>query len=525
MHKRLIKIFMGLILFGISAGSLALLSARTGRVQHFNEATRPARIFPDYGGAVIPPNIAPLNFEIRDPGIAFAARISSRNGEPIEIPGKGATVSIPGKPWQRLLSQNRGEEIRIEIFVKTHDGQWTRPEPVTLQIASEDIDPHVIYRKMFGTPRQVRGAMRICSRNLADFDESVLLSSSDAGNACLNCHTFPRNNTDEMLIGIRSPHYGTATLLVEGDSVQRIDKKFGYTSWHPAGKLAAYSINNLPMFYHTSRDEIRDTVDLDSMLAFYRSDTKTNFTIPQLSRKERLENWPTWSADGRYLYYCSAPKLWADDAEYPPVQYDQVRYDLMRIPYDSGTGEFGEPETVLSSKDTGKSVSMPQCSPDGQWLTFCMCDHGYFPAWQEDSDIFLMALHGQAGPPFRYERLDLNSNKSESWHTWSSNSRWLVFSSKSLHGYFTRLFIAYIDSQGKAHKAIVLPQEDPCYYESSLEMFNTAALVTQPPQVSGEKLTRAIREAGGVPVNVPGTGSTPVARPAPQNIPGESQRD
>jgi len=28
---------------------------------------------------------------------------------------------------------------------------------------------------------------------------------------------------------------------------------------------------------------------------------------------------------------------------------------------------------------------------------------------------------------YKYSRLDINSSESESWHSWSSNSRWIVF--------------------------------------------------------------------------------------------------
>ena len=166
---------------------------------------------------------------------------------------------------------------------------------------------------------------------------------------------------------------------------------------------------------------------------------------------------------------------------------------------------------------------MPRCSPDGRWISFCLCDYGYFPAWQEDSDIYLMDLKASAVPPFPYRRLELNSDKSESWQTWSSNSRWLVYSSKGLHGAFTRLFISYIDPAGRVHKPIVLPQKDPAIYESSLLTFNTAELVTEPPPVRGERLAKVFRRPSDIPLTLSTTGATPIAKP-PQT-PGLTQRD
>lgn len=512
----------------VIAWMVAWASRRAERVDHFVTVNRSVRIFPDYDGVVIPPNIAPLNFEIREEGTAYAARISSSQGDPIEVSSRAPILQIPKGAWHKLLAENRGGELCIEVFIKDSSGRWIRPRATICRIAREDIDRYLVYRKMHMGHMHVRTPIGIYCRDLTDFKESEVLSCADCGRACLNCHSFAQNRTDRMLIGLRSPQYGVATLLVEGNFVHRLDKKFGYTSWHPSGRLAAFSVNNLPMFYHASRNEARDTIDLDSMLAFYNTDTKSIITVPQLARKDRLENWPAWSSDGRHLYFCSAPKLWTDDAEYPPIQYDQVRYDLMRIPYDPNADVWGEPETVLSSSDTGKSIAMLRCSPDGKWLSFCMCDYGYFPTWQESSDIYLMDLHASAATPFSYRRLEFNSRRSESWPTWSSNSRWLVYSSKAQNGFFTRLFLCYVDPEGNVHRPIVLPQKDPTFYESCLQNYNTAELVVHPPRVTGRRLARVFRRPSEISLRLPTTGPTPIVNPTGQSgreAPGRVLRD
>ncbi len=523
MPKWSVKILVLVTLLLAGGGLIVWVSARVPMPGQAVSLDEPVTIFPDGNGAVIPPNIAPLNFEVRRRGLAYAARISSKQGDPIEVSGHSPALRIPEGAWRKLLAQNRGEELRIEIFIEDKPGLWLRPRPVSARIAREEIDRYLVYRKMYATHQQMRGPVRICCRDLTGFDESVVLSSSGTGKACVNCHSFPQNRTDRMLVGLRSPQFGVATLAVAGDAMHRIDKKFGYTSWHPTGRLAAYAINNLPMFYHASRNEIRDTIDLDSMLSFYRSDTQSIFTVPQLARKDRLENWPAWSGDGRYLYFCSAPRVWTDKAEFPPVQYDQVRYDLMRIAYDPNTDRWGEPEIVLSAQDAGKSIAMPRCSPDGRWLSFCLCDYGYFPPWQEGSDIYLLDLQAPAGTPRPYRRLDISSNRSEGWQTWSSNSRWLVYSSKGANGLFTRLFLSYIDVEGRAHKPIVLPQEDPAFYGSCLQLYNNAELVTAPPHVTAEQLAAAFRKHSRI--LTPTTGATPIARPTPQSTFDQTQRD
>jgi hypothetical protein len=42
-----------------------------------------------------------------------------------------------------------------------------------------------------------------------------------------------------------------------------------------------------------------------------------------------------------------------------------------------------------------------------------------------------------------------------SWHSWSPNSRWLVFSSKA-NGPYTQLWLAHVDENGEDAPAVVL---------------------------------------------------------------------
>ena len=56
-------------------------------------------IYPDYTGLVIPPNIAPLNFEIGLPGESYITRISSPAGK--ELVAEGNTILVNKSPSPR----------------------------------------------------------------------------------------------------------------------------------------------------------------------------------------------------------------------------------------------------------------------------------------------------------------------------------------------------------------------------------------------------------------------------------------
>lgn len=484
-------------------------------IGEFTRSNREIKIQPDYTDTVIPPNIAPLNFMITEEGQQYFVKIYSKHGKPVEVRSKTAKILIPGRSWKKLLNLNRGQELFFDIYVQKQNNQWEL-FTISNKIANEDIDSFLVYRKMQPTDTYYNGPIGIYQRDLENFDETVIIDNSFDTVYCVNCHTFCKNDPDKMLLGIRTISEGQshATLMVDGEKTQKLDAKFGYTSWHPSGRMAVYSLNHLPMYFHfrSNRDEVRDTIDLDSALAYFMVDDKVTKTVPQLSDKARLENWPAWSGDGRYLYFCSAPKLWSNISvqNFPPEKYKQVKYDLMRISYDIDQDKWGKLETVLSSKQAGGlSIAMPRISPDGRWLVFCMCEYGFFPTWQSNSDLYMIDLHkAETTGKYEHRRLEINSDQSESWQSFSSNSRWIVFSSKRDYGVFTKPYFSYIQNSGNVSKPILLPQKDPEFYNSCLLTYNTPELITEPVRHVKGRLASTFRKDEKMELNMPITGAT-----------------
>ncbi len=517
--RRRIAFGLGIPAVLLATGGLMFLTLCSGEVPD-GEITRVERapsIRPDFSGVTVPPNVAPLNFVVEEEGERFYVKIHSEQGRPVEVFSRTGTIIIPEGPWRRLLEANRGGALHLDVYVRNPGGRWNRFDTITDRIAREDIDGYVAYRRM-NTPRGPWNISIRC-RDLGGFGEDMVLGyRSGFEGGCVNCHTPLRNDPDTMLMGFRVRKLGTGTLLVGGGEAKKIKRKFGYSSWHPGGKVAAYSVNDLPVFFHTARKEVRDTADKDSYIAYYLVDRKTTKTCPQLSRKDRLENWPAWSADGRHLYFCAAPRPWKDPVGDPPGRSREVKYDLERISYDAETDRWGKVETVLSAAETGKSIGMPKISPDGRWLSFCMFDYGFFPNWRKESDLYLVDLKAaEKSGKYEYRRMELSSDRSESWHSWSLNGRWLAFSSKRDNGIFTRIYLGYVDEAGRAHKPFVLPQEDPGYYDSCMDAFSNPEFLVRPVPVGRGTLQAVIRGSDEIPVDAVSmpTSKTGRLRPAP----------
>jgi tetratricopeptide (TPR) repeat protein len=69
---------------------------------------------------------------------------------------------------------------------------------------------------------------------------------------------------------------------------------------------------------------------------------------------------------------------------------------------------------------------------------------------QPDSALYIIPAEGGQA-----RRLECNTSRMNSWHSWSPNGKWLVFSSKAYSPY-TQLFLTHVDEQGHSTPAVVL---------------------------------------------------------------------
>ena len=213
--------------------------------------------------------------------------------------------------------------------------------------------------------------------------------------------------------------------------------------------------------------------------------------IPQLSTQEYCETWPNWSGDGKYLYFSRCPVSWPDpkpnQERVLPENYKQVRYDLMRVSYEAATRTFGEPETLVTARETGKSCLQPSVSNNGRFVAFFLADFGPFPINNPESDIYLMDMKTRS-----YKAMACNSPQAESMVRWSGNDRWILFGSKRRDILYTRLYFAYVDENGQSRRAVELPQEDPLTAETDLRLFTTASFLNAPHPFNSKDLINCI---------------------------------
>jgi hypothetical protein len=425
-------------------------------------------LFPYPCGTVIPPNIAPLNFVIREEGDRFFVAISTKGLPTLRIASRTPPIAIPLRKWKEVLGAARGRAIGIDVYCRVNNG-WRRYETVWDTVASEEVDPFVAYRKI-GVCKDW-DLLGIYQRDVRNFDEKTVIH--DMGDkACYNCHSFRSNSSRDMTIEVRSKTIGTPMVIgtpsAKGVTVLRAvntktsysSGKVGFTTWHPYKDLIAYSMNRFTMFFYAAGREPRAVFDRAGDIALYDVARNEISTSPSLSRNDRIETMPEWSRDGRSLYFCSAPEL-------PENRYREIRCDLMRISFDPATRTWGTLDTVLSAAEAGGSIVQPRMSPDGRYILVNIAEYGDFPIDKVGSRLALIDTKTS-----RLLRVEPGASWTDGWHGWSSEGRWIVLTSKRLNGKFSSVCFTYVDSAGVVHRPFVLPQESPSFYESSLRAYN-----------------------------------------------------
>jgi hypothetical protein len=435
---------------------------------------RSPHIFPDCHGVVLPPNIAPLNFFIREEGDRFFVAVSGNGKICIKIASSTPRIIFPFGKWKRLLSDCRGGILTLDVYCHVNNG-WLHYKSMQDTIARDGIDGYIAYRKIDNCLHWKY--MGIYERRLQDFDEKIVFHNKISGD-CFHCHDFRNNNAAYMTLQIRSKIHGTPMFLgrpVQGKtglSAVRLKTEFshgraGFTSWHPQKNLIAFSLNNYRMLMHTAAVETRDVFDSASDVAVYDIDKNEVSTCgSNLARNDRIETSPEWSKDGQYLYFCSAPQL-------PPERFREVRCDLMRIAFNPATAAWGRLDTVLTAREAGGSIVQPRFSPDGRFCLVTISGYGDFPIDKAVSALWIIDMKSMVR-----KKLEATGPWAEGWHCWSSNGQWIAFSSKGSNGKFSRIFISHIDTSGTAHKPFPLPQKDPLFYESCDVLYNKPELTT-----------------------------------------------
>lgn len=467
----------------------------------FDASAKEVVIYPDYKDVVIPPNIAPLNFIIKENGKEFIIVYKDADKKVLltEQANKDAKVQIEESKWKELLKSNKGKDIYVEIFAKSGN-RWIKYPEYKLTIANEPIDSYISYR-LIEPGYEMYRQLGLYQRNLTNFDVYTIYENNrtyeDENNHCINCHNYQNYSTKSMLFHVRGSHGGT--IVANNGSIRKINMKNDsvlsstvYPSWHPRLPYVVFSSNKTGQVFHMLDTEKIEVLDWASDLVFY--DVKRNVIRNILQTQSDFETFPCWSPDGKKVYYtCATVKEFESLPDslkigFVKMNYRNLHYNVMSIDFDEKTQTFGTPVVEVDCASQNKSASVPRVSPDGRYLLFTLGDFGQFHIWHRSADLYIKDL--KSGKVFPLTQA--NSKDTESFHCWSSNGRWIAFTSRRDDGSFTRLYLSYFDKEGKEHKAFIMPQQDPMQNVLLLKSYNVPEMTRDAVTYSAEDFKKVI---------------------------------
>lgn len=452
----------------------------------FTEVNETPHIYPDYVDVVVPPNIAPLNFlvdDVEDVVAEFQVQNSTLN-----FGGSDNKVQIDEKEWHELLAEAKGKSLSVRVYTKK-DGKWLAYKPFSIDVAEEDIDPYVSFRVL---PPTFVGydELSIRQRNLTNFEETTIYNNRQISHGlegqCINCHSYQNYGTSNMMFHTRMQNPGTM-IVSDGELIFVNLKADGmisaaaYNSWHPHLPIIAFSTDHTMQSFHTRDITKVEVMESASDLVIY--DVKKNRVQVVLNDSTEWELFPSWSPDGKYLYYCSAHYEYQhgyEDTDELLKNYKQLQYNLYRLSFDADSMAFGEPELIYDARSKNRSAVQPRVSQDGRYVLLAEGPNGLFHIWHTSAEIEILDL--QTGKLL--DTKTMNSPLPESYPSFSSNDRWIMFESRRDDGNYTRTYFAYFDKQGKVHKPFMMPAEDPEYFRLLLRSWSRPELMKEPVRIT-----------------------------------------
>ena len=468
--------------------------------QDYKQESAKPEIYPDYTDVTVPVNIAPLNFMVEGADKVVA---HFKAGEMEYNYGKGNKVIIPEGEWKKLLAAAKGDKMTVDVYCRK-ENKWSRYQPFDIEVSADSIDAYISYRALAPTYVGFEH-LAIRQRCLENFKESDIFNTRQISNeregVCINCHSYQNYKTDNMMFHIRICH--DATMIVSDGKLQNILLKTPemisaavYPAWHPSLPIIAFSTDRTMQSFHTRDITKVEVMESASDIVFYDVEKNTMQTV--LADSIELELFPSWSPDGKWLYFCSARHEFEDmnnGMNETLNHYKQLQYNLYRAPFDMQTRTLGEPELIYDARSKGRSAVEQRVSSDNRFVVFAEGPNGLFHIWHPTAQIEI--LDQQTG-----ELVDskaINSDRAESYPSFSSNDRWILFESRRDDGNYTRDYLAYFDRNGRVHKAFLVPQKDPEFFRLSLTSWSRPEFMVEPVKVTPQMFQeQAMKDPGRV---------------------------
>jgi Flp pilus assembly protein TadD len=379
--------------------------------------------------------------------------------------------------WAKIKQRSVARDAQVAIVGLGPDAQAASSSTVRIRTATDPVGDSIFYREV---PLPFLSAVQDPSRirwRFGSVDSEtappIVLENLPV---CGNCHSF---SGDGKVLGL-DVDYGNdkgayAVLPVSKQMMLNDEKIISWSDYKkgdgeatfgllsrvsPDGRYVISTVKDRAVFVATPDIWYSQLFfPIKGILVVYDTQTGSFKALPGADDPEYVQSNPTWSPDGKSIVFArtkaykkdvvaNATSVLLSEKDVPEFVNDKepFKFDLYRVPFNEGRG--GKAEPIEGASHNGKSNYFAKFSPDGKWIIFCKAEN--YMLLMPDSELYIIPAEGGEA-----RRLRANTPRMNSWHSWSSNGRWLVFSSKANTAY-TQLFLTHIDEQGESTPPVLL---------------------------------------------------------------------
>ncbi len=425
-----------------------------------NGVSRHLKIVRPYDEAAFPVNLAPPKFrwEDRTDNLWMLSVRAPGWTEPLRV--------VTGRKWWRpdfetwAAIKKGASEGWVELEVrgcvakgKVRLDDEVYVDSVRFRISPYPTDPIIVYRMVsplfhgFKTPD-------IYYREVSNFKKGMFLPGK--GIYCTNCHVFPGNpdlKKEDLKLAVavreqldkagrRRRFLGLYDFTTKEGNTLNINSSF--MGWDPDGKKIAITHGKHIFSLPGVTLETQEFYVVVADIAILDAETLEVESLPGAATPENMETFPAWSPDSKTIIFSRAPELDIKKG------VTRAKFDLYTVPYNDGAG--GEAKPVPGAAHNGMSNFQARFSADGKWI--CFNKAKWASLIKPSADLWIVSTEEGAMPRLLECNVDYAM---DSYHSWSSNSRWLVFTTKRDDGIFTKIYLTEIDEEGHASPPVELP--------------------------------------------------------------------